>query len=599
MPYVQVGRGARLKRVVIDRGVEIPEGLVVGEDPILDAERFRRTEFGHLPHHPADDRRAGGDAMIDVLAVASEYYPLVKTGGLADVTGALPGRAQAAWHRDAHADPRLSESDAASRRAQVACMISPISLAARRASSPPAISSCSMRRIFMAATAIPIWGPTARTGRIIGVASQGWGLRPAKSAGGSIAEFKPRIVHAHDWQAALAPVYLRFWQGTAKSVLTIHNLSFQGQFPSKIFSELRLAAERLRHRRCRILWRGRISQRRSRLGRCHHDGESDLCRRDRHARIWHGSRWHDPGAPSGGHRHRQRHRHRDLGSGHRRGAPEKLYGAAPCTAATNKQAIEQRFGLERDDGPLFCVVSRLTWQKGMDILADTLDSLVAHGARLALLGSGEAWLEQTFATAAQRHRGRIGVIAGYDENLSHLLQGGSDAILIPSRFEPCGLTQLYGLRYGCVPVVAQTGGLADTIIDANDAAISAGVASGLHFAPADAGALEDAITRAVALYREPQGLGGDAAHGHEDGCLVGEECGALCRALSAIARIERSAYLLLRTGIDDGEILVASRIGICMQIRRNEHRAGLEALAYRRHDLWRPIYALEGCGGRP
>jgi starch synthase len=170
----------------------------------------------------------------------------------------------------------------------------------------------------------------------------------------------------------------------------------------------------------------------------------------------------------------------------------------------NKLAIEQRFGLARDDGPLFCVVSRLTWQKGMDILADTLDSLVTHGARLALLGSGEAWLEQSFAQAALRHPGRIGVVAGYDEPLSHLLQGGADAILIPSRFEPCGLTQLYGLRYGCVPIVAQTGGLADTIIDANDAALSAGVASGIHFAPADGAALEDAIRRAVALYREPK-----------------------------------------------------------------------------------------------
>jgi starch synthase len=122
---------------------------------------------------------------------------------------------------------------------------------------------------------------------------------------------------------------------------------------------------------------------------------------------------------------------------------------------------------------------------------------------LALLGSGEAWLEQAFAVAAGRHRGRIGMIAAYDEPLSHLLQGGSDAILVPSRFEPCGLTQLYGLRYGCVPVVAKTGGLADTIIDANDAALGAGVATGIHFTSADAAALDDAIRRACALYGEP------------------------------------------------------------------------------------------------
>ena len=125
----------------------------------------------------------------------------------------------------------------------------------------------------------------------------------------------------------------------------------------------------------------------------------------------------------------------------------------------------------------------------MDILAGVLDELVAAGARLAVLGSGDAALEGALLAAAARHRGRVGVVIGYDEALSHLMQGGCDAILIPSRFEPCGLTQLYGLRYGCVPVVARTGGLADTVIDANEAALSAGVATGFQFAPANGAAL--------------------------------------------------------------------------------------------------------------
>ena len=119
----------------------------------------------------------------------------------------------------------------------------------------------------------------------------------------------------------------------------------------------------------------------------------------------------------------------------------------------------------------------------MDILAAVVDEIVAAGARLAVLGSGDAGLEGALLAAAARHRGRVGVVVGYDEALSHLMQGGCDAILIPSRFEPCGLTQLYGLRYGCVPVVARTGGLADTVIDANEAAIAAGVATGFQFAP--------------------------------------------------------------------------------------------------------------------
>ena len=182
---------------------------------------------------------------------------------------------------------------------------------------------------------------------------------------------------------------------------------------------------------------------------------------------------------------------------------------APFSASTitdrkaNKRAVETAFGLTPGDGPLFCVISRLAWQKGMDVLADQLDSLVARGGRLALLGSGDAALEGAMLAAAARHPGQIGVRIGYDEALSHLLQGGADAILIPSRFEPCGLTQLYGLRYGCVPVVARTGGLADTVIDANEAALAARVATGFQFDKVTPCGLGDAIGRAIACYQHP------------------------------------------------------------------------------------------------
>jgi len=120
-----------------------------------------------------------------------------------------------------------------------------------------------------------------------------------------------------------------------------------------------------------------------------------------------------------------------------------------------------------------------------------------------VLGTGDGALESAFVRLAGEYPGRIGVIIGYDEHLAHRMQGGADAILIPSRFEPCGLTQLYGLRYGCVPVVARVGGLADTVIDANVAALNAGVATGLQFAPVEADALRGAIRRAVHLYGTP------------------------------------------------------------------------------------------------
>ncbi len=170
----------------------------------------------------------------------------------------------------------------------------------------------------------------------------------------------------------------------------------------------------------------------------------------------------------------------------------------------NKAAVRDQFKLAPDDrAPLITVVSRLAWQKGMDLLLAALPRLLAEGGQLALLGSGDATLQAEFTNAAARYPGQVGIVLGYNEALSHLLQGGADAILIPSRFEPCGLTQLYGLRYGTVPIVSRVGGLADTIIDANDVALAAGVATGFQFAPVTVDALAATLSRAARCYRDP------------------------------------------------------------------------------------------------
>lgn len=168
----------------------------------------------------------------------------------------------------------------------------------------------------------------------------------------------------------------------------------------------------------------------------------------------------------------------------------------------NREELETRFELDRDDGPIFCVISRLTWQKGMDLLAEVTDDIVYQGGKLVVLGSGDVALEGALMAATSRHKGRIGMTVGYNEPLSHLMQAGSDAILIPSRFEPCGLTQLYALRYGCVPIVARTGGLADTIIDANQAAVNAGVATGFQFAPVTTDNLKQTLRRAFKAFAD-------------------------------------------------------------------------------------------------
>ena len=169
----------------------------------------------------------------------------------------------------------------------------------------------------------------------------------------------------------------------------------------------------------------------------------------------------------------------------------------------NRAAIERAFRLDADGTPIFVVISRLTGQKGIDLLVEAADEIVTQGARLAVLGTGDPALEGAFLALAAAHPGRIGVRIGYDEALAHVMQGGGDAILIPSRFEPCGLTQLCGLRYGCVPVVSRVGGLADTVIDANIAALNAGVATGVQFQPVDAAGLRHGIRRTLALMRQP------------------------------------------------------------------------------------------------
>jgi starch synthase len=184
----------------------------------------------------------------------------------------------------------------------------------------------------------------------------------------------------------------------------------------------------------------------------------------------------------------------------------------------------------------------LTPQKGLDLLLAALPGLLALGGRLVLLGSGDAGIEAGFRAAAQAYPGQIGVEIGYDEALSHLIIGGSDGILVPSRFEPCGLTQLYALRYGAPPVVRRTGGLADTVVDATEASLADGTATGFVFDDETPEALLDAVRRAVALYSNRaawrrlmrQGMTSDFSW-----TVAGRPDDALSRELGAAAGVTR------------------------------------------------------------
>jgi starch synthase len=183
----------------------------------------------------------------------------------------------------------------------------------------------------------------------------------------------------------------------------------------------------------------------------------------------------------------------------------QVYGTEDAAAGKQaaKAVLQQRLGLEPiEGGPLHGAVSRLTPQKGLDLVLAGLPDLIAAGGQLALLGSGDGDLEQAFAAAADRYRGRVGVMIGYDEGLAHLIIGGSDVILVPSRFEPCGLTQLYALRYGALPLVRRVGGLADTVVDATARSLAEGLATGFAFDDDSPSALVSAIWRSTSLFRE-------------------------------------------------------------------------------------------------
>ncbi len=443
-----------------------------------------------------------------VLSVTPECYPLIKTGGLADVAGALPLALQALGCEVRVLLPaypavldRLGDAEAVARIS--ALFGGDARLLQGRAEGGLDVLALDAPHLY-ARPGNPYLGPDGQDwpDNHFRFAALSW---VASRIGlGRLLDWRPDLVHAHDWQAGLIPAYLRFDGGAhPPTVVTIHNLAFQGLFPASLLAALRLppasfVTEGVEfHGKIGFLKAGlqyadqitTVSPTYAREIRTPEQGMGldGLLRRraDMLTGIANGidpAIW-DPAADPN---------------------IEQPYSVRRLKAkAINRRALQGRLALEvRADAPLFCVVSRLTAQKGLDLLTDALPVLLAKGGQLALLGSGDPDLEATFRVAARSHAGRVGVVIGYDERLSHQMQAGADAIIVPSRFEPCGLTQLYGLRYGTLPIVARVGGLADTVIDANEAALRDGVATGLQFAPVTAEALGFAIERAAELYAD-------------------------------------------------------------------------------------------------
>lgn len=440
------------------------------------------------------------------LAVASELYPLVKTGGLADVAGALPHALAAEGIAVRTLIPGypavLGALDEIDRVADIGPLFgSPAQLLAGRAAGLD-LFVLNAPHLYVR-PGNPYTGPDGRD----------WPDNPQRFAAlaqtaaaigqGMVPGYLPDILHAHDWQTGLAPAYLHYAGGARPgTVMTIHNLAFQGQVPAALLGELGLPPGAytidgveyygaIGMLKAGVFFADRITTVSPSYAAEIQTPEGgmgmDGLLRSRAAalsgilngidtRVWNPERDPALAAPF---------------------SPRRL-----TRRALNKAALQARLGLDPEPAALlFGVVSRLTSQKGIDLLLASIPALLAAGAQLALLGSGEPGLESALLAARS---GRIGAVIGYDEALAHLIQGGSDALLVPSRFEPCGLTQLCALHYGAIPVVSRTGGLADSVIDANEAALSSGVATGVQFAPVTLAALEAAIGRAARLWREPE-----------------------------------------------------------------------------------------------
>jgi starch synthase len=446
---------------------------------------------------------------MNVLMVASECAPFVKTGGLADVVGALPA---ALARVDVDAQVLLPAYPA----------LFPLLPAGTEVARFDDLPGGPGRIVRVTAQGIPLLLLDAphlfdRPGGLyVDEAGKDWpdnhlrfgalSMAGARIAMGAIDGYQPDVLHAHDWQAALAPVYLRMaGRDRPRSVITIHNIAFQGRFGPQVLAQLHLKTDwfhpeglefhgDLSFLKGALMFSDRITTVSPTYAREILTPEFGM--------GLEGVLKARAGALSGV----------------LNGIDTDAWNPAEDTAlaepyeaktlrrkAANRVALSERLGLNTDSaGPLFCVVSRLTSQKGLDALLDALPHLVESGAQLAVLGTGQPDLEKGFRDAALANPGQVATHIGYDEALSHLFQAGSDAILIPSRFEPCGLTQLYGLRYGTLPVVARTGGLADTVIDANVAALIAKAATGFVFSDVSATGIAQVIDRVIEAYADPK-----------------------------------------------------------------------------------------------
>lgn len=446
--------------------------------------------------------------MKKILFVTSEAHPLIKTGGLADVCGSLP--------------------KALTELSQDIRLILPNYQALKASENVKFLTSIRIdnRNINILETLMPdskviVWlvdypayynypgnpyvdeqgEPWSNNAERFGLFCR---IVTEVAMNRINQDWQPDVVHCNDWQSGLVPAFLSLEEGRPSTVFTIHNMAYQGLFPLTSASVLNLPGQ-LWHP-AGLEFHGMLSFIKG--GLVYSDYITTVS--PTYAL--------EIQTPEFGYglEGLLEHRKEFLG-GIINGIdldqwdPEKDPNIFQCYSAKtlskkllNKTALQAQLGLPIEERiPLFGLIGRLVEQKGIDLLLDCFSEMITMKLQFVLLGSGDKVFERQLQEFAELYPDKIAIKIGYDEALAHLIEAGADAFLMPSRFEPCGLNQMYSQRYGTVPIVRKTGGLADTVIDALPETLGNQTATGIVFNEASPSALLEAIKRTLVLYSMP------------------------------------------------------------------------------------------------
>ncbi len=446
---------------------------------------------------------------LKILFVTSEALPLIKTGGLGDVAGSLPPALKSLRHDVRIIMPGYREALHKAEKLSFASF--------RMEGIPETVRLLEGRLPGTRVKLLLVDSPEhfdRPGGPYADPKGHDWPDNPdrfamlskvavAVATNHAHLNWQPDVVHCNDWQSGLVPALLSLYPKRPATVFTIHNLAYQGHFPPETFKHLHLPPE---------LW--------GMNGLEFHGGLSfikgGLSFADMISTVsLTYAREIQTEAYGCGLEGLLRHRAERL-VGIINGVDYKRWNPArdPLIAAKydhrtldrkalNKQALQEEFGLPANPhAPLLGMVGRLVEQKGIDLILGALPRLVELGAQAVLIGTGEPRFEEALTLMAERYPANIATFVGYNETKAHRVEAGADMFLMPSRFEPCGLNQIYSLKYGTPPIVRRTGGLADTVVDASDENILKGVATGLQFEHPTIEGLLWASERAIHLYRD-------------------------------------------------------------------------------------------------